>query len=473
MNIIDGLLGLIVDIFGGIFGMLFSIFKELLHTEKNHDYTAEFGDPDEQLSQNGDGFKIGSQYGVDAHSSNSHAVVLGGSGSNKSTTVGFCTLLQSQDCSYVVFDISKEYKNGTAAYLRSRGFEVNVLDFDDYENSIAWNVFDTWEKESDIHQSIRVLFDNTFPTSNRDYWIKSAETIVNIFTVAIWKHAPIEFRNMVNVKNMLQTYCIDAAKIDDWITSTGDEKIIKAYFSAVSAPEKTLMSSIATASEMLAVFDLPNIAAITSKSTIAFDEFRTGKKKILYLCGSPGSMRVAKVTSASFFEAFFDYILKELPKPDMHEIRFIVDEAAAMKLNLSQILALGRKARISIVTLWQDYNQIEHLYGKNTAENIMANSRLKVWMPSGQPLATCAMLSTLLGKMSYQTEEGATKTRELLTPQEVFQLDKILVLNANAKPLLLPVQPFYENKKLLAYSKLPPYVFTGQKLSADVPLLKF
>ena len=78
----------------------------------------------------------------------------------------------------------------------------------------------------------------------------------------------------------------------------------------------------------------------------------------------------------------------------------------------------------------------------------------------------------MLGKYSYETETG-TKTRELLTPQEVYQLDKILVLNGNTNPCLLPKKPFYENKKLLAYSKLSPYKPTGSRLSADVPLINF
>jgi type IV secretory pathway TraG/TraD family ATPase VirD4 len=107
--------------------------------------------------------------------------------------------------------------------------------------------------------------------------------------------------------------------------------------------------------------------------------------------------------------------------------------------------------------LWQDYNQIEHIYGSNQAANIFANSKFKVFMPSGQPLATCRMLQELLGKYQYETDNGVTKTRELLTAQEIFQLKEILLLNGNNKPLLLKPLPYFLNSTLKGYAELPLY----------------
>ncbi len=65
------------------------------------------------------------------------------------------------------------------------------------------------------------------------------------------------------------------------------------------------------------------------------------------------------------------------------------------------------------------------------------------------------MLSELLGKYQYETDEGTTKVRELLTPQEVFQLEQILLLNANNMPLLLEPAPYFENKTLLKRTQMP------------------
>ena len=76
MSIINGILNLIVEGCSGIAEIFVSIFKELLHTEKDHSYTAEFGDPEEEgLSQNSDGVQIGSVWGTSLKASMEHTIV--------------------------------------------------------------------------------------------------------------------------------------------------------------------------------------------------------------------------------------------------------------------------------------------------------------------------------------------------------------------------------------------------------------
>ncbi|PQJ13016.1 hypothetical protein CJD36_004535 [Flavipsychrobacter stenotrophus] len=466
MSIIENILTATIE---GVFDFI----KGILFRERPTEYSAEFGTPGSQLQKEPGGFRIGFQWGNSLLESNSHMITFGGSGSKKSSCVCFNTLLQSHNSSYVVFDCSGELYNGTASHKSRSGYSVYKLDLDDYKQSIGFNWLSKCTSESDIYKFAQVTLKNSLEGAPYDYWAQSAENLIGFFAYSLFAYASAEFVNMPNVLNMIQVFSFAPGKIDQWIAANGNERIINRYKSIVATPDKTLQSSIATATNALAVYNNPNIAAITSRDTLAFDEFRK-QKTILYLCGSPSTVQFCRGVSACFFESFFAHILQRLPGTSDLPITFIIDEAATMRLqSLPKILELGRKYLISVATLWQDFGQVEHIFGKNEAANILANSRLKVFMPSGQPLATCRMLSELLGKYSYEDKNSVLKTRELLTAQEIFQLREILLLNGNNKPMLLAAKPYFENKKLKEITELPVYTIPNPVQLTQPSFLQF
>ena len=475
MGVIKFIFETLESIVSGILEASFDIIKALLTKERKTEYTAEFGQLNDQLQRKGGGFRIGYKWGNDLLDSNNHLICLGGSGSKKSTCVCFNTLLQSNDSSYVVFDCSRELYNGTAAYKYSNGNDYNVykFDLDNYMESIGFNWIQKCDSESDVSRFSQVLIKNSIEDAPYDYWAQSSENLISFFTYVLSLYAEPEYVNMANVLNMIQVFSFDPKRIDRWIIGTGNERLINRYKSIVSTPEKTLQSSIATATNTLAIYNNPNIAAITSKDTLSFDEFRT-RKTILYINGSPSMIQYAKGICACFFESFFAHILQNLPGKNDLNITFLIDECATMKLlTLPKILELGRKYRISVATLWQDYGQIEHIYGNNQASNILANSKLKAFMPSGQPLATCKMLEALLGRYSFRDDKDILRTRELLNAQEIFQLKKILLLNGNNKPLLIEPHPYFESAKLRRLAELPIHQITNPVPLQVPPFLNF
>ena len=459
-------------VFGSAIEGFFDFINGIFFHERSTEYSAEFDTPEAQLQKEPGGFRIGYKWGNSLIESNSHMIAFGGSGSKKSSCVCFNTLLQSHSSSYVVFDCSKEL-SATAAFMESVGYSAHWLDLDDYTRSIGINWLALCHSESEVNSGIQVLFKNTGGEGQKDYWAQSAENLAGFFAFALLYYAAPEYVNMANVLNMLEVFSYAPDRIDRWISATGDEKIINRYKSLLAVPEKTMQSTISTATNTLAIYHDPNIAAITSHNSLPFEEFRR-IRNVLYVCASPSTIQYTKSIFASYFESFFGHILQQTPAPDTLNISFIIDEANTMRLSsLSQILELGRKYRISVATLWQDYNQIENIYNKNVAANILANSKLKIFLPSGQPLATCKMLSELLGKYTYEDKNGILRTRELLTPHEVFQLREILVLNGNGKPVLLEPAPYFKNSNLTKLTQMPPVNYTPPQPLSVPPLLQF
>jgi len=462
------------ELFIAIIGGTFDLVGNLISNERKTEYSAEFGVISEQLLRDGDGFRIGFKWGNTAHEANSHLICFGGSGSRKSTCICFNTLLQSHSTSYIVHDCNRELFNGTGAYLSSIGYKVYVLDYDDYTKSIGFNALHKCKSETDISRTAQVIVKNALEGAAADYWSQSAENMIAFFAFALWKYAPKEYSNFANVLNMLEVFSFDAERLDRWVVNTADESLVNRYKAIVAVPEKTRLSTLATATNALAVYRASRIAAITSTDSIDFDVFRK-EKSVLYLCSSPAMSTYARNVSACFFDSFFAHLLSRLPGKGDLGITFLIDEAGSMRLtnSLPKVLELGRKFRLSVATLWQDYGQVEHIFGKNEASNILANSRLKVYMPSGQPLATCRMLQDLLGKYQYETENGGTKVRELLTAQEIFQLRQLLVLNGNNKPLLIDPAPYFENPKLRMLAEMPVLDVTGNWKLSEPQLLTF
>lgn len=461
--LVNTILMILFSVFEGILSVCSEAVVTMIPTGRKDTYDAQFDRPANQLRRNGTGISIGDYYSTGSVEAHSHVITLGGSGSNKSSSICFPTLLRSQDCSYVVHDYCKELSKA-ARHMQSNDFKILYLDYDDLQQSIGFNFFSHCKGEADVAKGIHTICANGMP-GPRDYWTQSAEQVIILFATALWQYGSKEYVNMYNLANIVDVYSYSPEAIERWVIRTGDARLISQLKALAVVPGKTLQSTLATAKTMLAIYRSDAIARLTATNTITdFDTFRR-EKTALFIRGNPSTARLYRSVTASLCDTLFSHLLNRVPGRDELPVTFLLDEANLIRLEdtLPTAMALGRKHRISIVTLWQDFNQVEAVYGKHEAATIYANSRFKVYMPSGQPLATCEMLSRQLGKYEVKTENG-TRIRELLTAQEIFQLQKVLVLNGNNKPMLLDPRPYYLNPKLKALTEMEPLHLKG-----DVP----
>lgn len=467
---------LLFNVLASIFESLIEIVSEIavvaVPSRRKMQYNADFGKPEVILRKGGDGFYVGSWSNGQKEAHN-HLIAFGGSGSGKSTSVVFTTLLQSHNSSYIIHDPSREIFNGTSKALQNAGYEISVLDYNKPEVSQGFNALSFCTSHTDAYKLANVIMRNALEGSSYDYWAQSAESAIALFMKYLITYSEPQYRTIFNVIHLIRVFSFAHKKIDHLMVASGDQQLLNQYKSLVATPSKTLQSTLSTALTALRIYESPNIALITSHNTINFDDFRK-RKHALYICSAASDAYLYRSITSSLFESFCSNVLSKQIGNEGLSITLLIDEASSMKLpSLPQALALTRKNAVSIATLWQDYNQIEHLYGKQEAVNIFANSHLKVFMPSGQPLETCIMLEKLMGKYSFLDIEGINRTRELLTAQEIHELDKLLVLSGNKPPLLLKPSPYYEDKRLRALASLPPHELEEQLSFCNPPLIEF
>ncbi len=472
IKIITAIFELLFSLVAGIITILFEFITSFIQPKRKTEYTADFISVRNILQRKDTGFCLTGKFSLSIEESYKNCLVLGGSGSGKSSTILINSILYMMrgKSSLVINDPSGELRKLTSGILKLFGFIIKVLDY----NSILSECFNPLKRcnsVSDIQKLSSLLIRNSLGESKGDqFFNKSAENLLSFFIRYLIFYAKPEHRTLYNVLYLINVFAGNPEKIDKLIVRTKNEKFLSEYKAFIAYGDKTLMSIVATAKAALSLWTDETIAKITSIDTIDFSEFRE-KKIALFINNSVPDMHYYGALSSLFFQQFFNEILVSIPNIKQNSIFFLLDEAGSMYLpSLSVTISNIRKNRGGILCIYQDYAIIEHIYGIYEAKNISANCYAKVYLP-GQPIETCRMLETVLGKFEYEDEKtGNTKLRQLMTTDEIRMTDKGIILIGNKPPIHAALHPFYKNSKLKTLTETPPYE-PENKLPFDTPPL--
>lgn len=137
-------------------------------------------------------------------------------------------------------------------------------------------------------------------------------------------------------------------------------------------------------------------------------------------------------------------------------VRFLIDECRNIgKIpNLSIYLATCRKYRISIVPIFQNYSQIEELYGKEGANSIISNCDSFLFL-GGSDDATLKIIQGHLGKETVktlshsmaQTTKGSNSASKQQTGKDLMTRDQIETMsNSECLLFIRALRPFKTKK---------------------------
>ena len=370
--------------------------------------------------------------------------------------------------SLIFNDPSHEIRLLVSGALIEIGYEIRVINYSSL-NSECFNPLKRCKTISDIQKLASLLVRNSLGDAKDPFWNKSAEAIISLFIRYLIFYAEPEYRTLYNVLHLVNVFAGNPEKIDKLIVKTRDEKMLSEYKAFVAYGVKTLSSILATVKASLTLFTDEVIASITSIDTIDFAEFRT-KKVALFINNSVPDMHYYGALTSLFFQQFLNELLVRIPDKNENNIFFLLDEASSMYLpGLSTTISNIRKYNSGILLIYQDYHQLEHIYGTYEAKNITANCYAKVYLP-GQPIGTCKELETILGRFEYLDEDEVRHTRQLMTADEIRMTDKAIILIGNKPPIHAQLKPFYNDWRLNSKTKRPPYE-PSNKLYFDVPPL--
>ena len=399
------------------------------------------------------------------HRRSLNVLVIGGSGAAKTRSFVVPNILQA-NTNYVITDPKMEVLIKTGGYLKSKGYDIRVLNLVNLSESDGYNPFRYIRDEKDALRLVNNLIESTTPKnaqSNDPFWEKAETALLQAIILMLYQEAPEYEQNFSMVMRVLEY--AEVREDDEEFQSPLDmlfEQIGKENPTSVAARQyhvfklaagKTAKSILVSTAVRLAAFNLPQIQAITDHDDM--DLYTLGETKCALYAVIPDNDStfnfLVSLLYAQAFQALY-YSADQIHHGALPcHVHFVLDEFAAMPMpGFTRELATMRSRNISASTIIQNMAQIKEKY-KDSWETIPGNSDTLLYL-GGNEASTHKYISEALGKSTINTKtHGQTKGRsgswstnfqqtgrELLTPDEVRMLDNryAILFIRGAKPVM-------------------------------------
>ncbi|GAB5417046.1 MAG: hypothetical protein Crog4KO_19120 [Crocinitomicaceae bacterium] len=469
MGLINALGNIIVAIVGGTL-QLFIELAELIG-KKDHSQKATFGDKRKVTTYSKEAsFYIGDD-AIDPKIAMNSAILCGKTGVGKSATVFKNSLLQTpapkieeddpRSMSYVVLDPADgELEDDTGGFNHEVGYGIDIVNFSDASKSnVAFNPIEGLN-DSEVSRFAGEYIETALSKSKSSdpFWNISATRTLRM-AINILRLFP-GYINLYNARYIVQLLSSNADELDVLLSlPIVPEDLFNEYASIVGMGDKLKSSVMATTLASLELFGDPEIAKMTSKSTLDMEEYRE-RSKILYIQTPVMDQEHVAILNSLLFSRFFSYCMSTRPEEHQNTIAFMIDECSSLRMKPSLLpLAVSnlRKYRGFGVFGFQSIAQIRELYGRDHAQTITQNAGTRLFFP-GQDLPTSQELSSMLGRYDWKDGEGRQHSRNLLNPDEVSFLqnkDGALLFSGSERGILLKdIRPWYKNRRLVKRSKI-------------------
>lgn len=390
------------------------------------------------------------------HRRNLNVLVCGGSGSGKTRFYAKPNIMQS-NTSFIILDPKGELLRDTGNLLKSKGYEIKVIDLINMEKSDCYNPFVYIQDDNDIQRLVTNLFKNTTPKGSQaqdPFWDQTASMLLKALISYLHYEAPPEEQNFSMVLDMIRQG--DVSEEDEYLVSPLDalfERLekrdpehiaLKYYRSYHKGAGKTLKSIQISLLARLEKFDLNTLSSVTH--TDEMDLNSIGEKKTAVFAVIPENDSSFNFIVGMLYTQLFQQLYHQADfvhggRLPVH-VHFVMDEFANVALpdDFDKLLATMRSREISVSIIIQNMAQLKALFEKQW-ESIVGNCDEFLYL-GGNEQSTHEYVSKLLGKETIDTNTFGKSTgrngnystnyqitgRELLTPDEVRMLDNKFAL---------------------------------------------
>ena len=397
--------------------------------------------------------------------------MLDGSGAGKSSAYSIPNAYQCLG-SYIFTDPKGELYDRTAGYLKSKGYEIKVLNLVHPQYSDGYNPLMHISSELDVDVIANTIVKGQKTDSGSDpYWDDMAEMLLKALIYYLIATRPEEEQNLASCAELVRAANNNKGGnlLTELISQLPYDHPARMYYKSIEiAPEKTYGSILSSLQSKLGKFDSKEIAELTSTDTISFEDI--GKKKTAVYVISSDTHTAYDFLLTIFFsqmiQQLYDFADNNGGKLPIQTF-FILDEFA----NIGKIpdfdkkISTSRSRKISFSVILQNLDQLEAIYEKSY-ETIIGNCDTHVFLGSNSQ-KTVEYFSKALGEKTI-THESKSKSKDkkthskstsvsdqimaraLLTPDELrrFSNDKCIIFEKGVRPV--KADKFYYFKKPMA-----------------------
>lgn len=464
--------------------------------------TAKIGTLKDMSSILGDGgFTLSMHARLTASASYEHVLVLGPTGSGKSTSFFIPNLLDLDGIhSAVVTDPKGEMCELTRGYLESKGYRiVKIKPLEPNENEYKYNPILLTEGEEQMHAIAQILLINggksievqTGASSGNAEWVNMS---VPLLTAAL--AYVVEFGEKKSIPEAIEIIMKDDLNAMERKFKMSDYAYRQFLaFKASAGSEKTL-SSIKTVltSNVQIFFDtkiaefvtsdftkLPNGSSVVNQQTLLSPLMLREKPTVLFLCIPENQANyMMPLTSVMYYQLLNIPITHAEGSP----ILFFFDEFpnSGFVLNMNTTISTCRSRKMGVAICAQNIEQLDLVYGKEIAATILNNLKTKLFY-SGLTGDSAKYVSDMAGSTTVETKNfqsgnsGGGKgfaeslfsgfspsvsksgvRRELLTTDEVRTMDsdQVLMIAHNINPVFDTKNAYYLQQRYNDKVKIAP-----------------
>lgn len=413
--------------------------------------------------------------------SNMNMLVIGGSGSYKTTSVLTPNLLLA-GMTNVILDIKGDLLRKHGNYLKEHGVKVKSFNLINPEESDRYNPMQYLEKETDVIRLITNMQASVKPPDAQKgdpFWDDGVALYLQAMFFHEWLTAKEENRkptlnNILKLVNMESKHVGDGEEDDKTELQLEMDRLaelhgddyppVRDYRKLKEGATETVRSIIIMVNAMLRLCETSALKRLFEDDDIDIPSLGLGvdgnpnKKTALFLV-MPDNDQSFNFLISMFYTQLFDVLIR-IADHKCHgslpiHVRLWADEfyAGPKPTNTEVLMGTIRSRNLSIVPILQSIAQIKAVFPQEKWEVFLDNCAVMIYLGSGPAaFSTHEYISKLLGEMTIDTRNDGVTTgshgssslnnqragRGLMTPGEVKRLDrkKCLIFMEGQYPIL-------------------------------------
>lgn len=412
--------------------------------------------------------------------SNMNMLVIGGSGSYKTTSVLTPNILLA-GMTNVILDIKGDLLRKHGNYLKAYGVTVKSFNLINPEESDRYNPMAYLEKETDVIRLITNMQASVKPPDamkGDPFWDDGVALYLQAMFFHEWLTAKEENRkptlnNILKLVNMESKHVGNEeddktelqVEMDRLADSHGDDyPPVRDYRKLKEGATETVRSIIIMVNAMLRLCETSALKRLFEDDDIDIPSLGLGidgnpnKKTALFLV-MPDNDQSFNFLISMFYTQLFDVLIRNADHKcngslPIH-VRLWADEfyAGPKPTNTEVLMGTIRSRNMSIVPILQSIAQIKAVFPQDKWEVFLDNCAVMIYLGSGPAaFSTHEYISKLLGEMTIDTRNDGVTTgmhgnsslnnqragRGLMTPGEVKRMDrkKCLIFMEGQYPIM-------------------------------------
>lgn len=393
-----------------------------------------------------------------------HSLVIGATGSGKTQTVILPlvhSLAKARE-SMIITDPKGEIYEKTSNMLRSRGYQILLLNFRDPQNGNAWNpmslpyqMYKSGNQDKAIELlddlAMNILYDES--NNNADpFWEKTSADYFSGVALGLFEDAK---EDEININSISLATTVGEEKF-------GGSTYIKEYFAAkdpaspaainasstIMAPSETkgsilsvfkqkvkLFASRENLSEMLSHSDI-DLSSIGQRPTAVFIVIQDEKKTYHSL---------VTILLKQIYETLIGVAQEHGGKLPVRT-NFLLDEFANMPplKDVTTMITAARSRAIRFTMIIQNFAQLDQVYGKENAETIRGNCGNIIYLITTE-LKALEEISKMCGEVKSKKDDKTAST-PLVTVSDLQRMKQfeVIILRMRKQPFKTKFTPYFQ-----------------------------